>query len=331
LNIGITYDLRDEYLAEGYGEMETAEFDRADTIQAIEGALLQLGHEVCCIGNIRSLVGCLAEGECWDMVFNIAEGLAGFGREAQIPALLEAYRIPYTFSDPLVLSLSLHKGMAKHIVRSLSIPTPDFVILDAPEDISKVKLPFPLFAKPVAEGTGKGIDAASKINSQEELEQVCERIFEMNRQPVIIEAYLPGREFTVGIAGTGKDAVALGVAEIFLKDHAEQNAYSYVNKERCEELVEYRLVYDLEAEKAKESAIAVWRGLGCRDAGRVDLRSDISGLPNFMEVNPLSGLHPHHSDLPILCNMKGIAYGHLIGMIIDSACRRFNGAAGDAQ
>jgi D-alanine-D-alanine ligase len=133
----------------------------------------------------------------------------------------------------------------------------------------------------------------------------------------------------VGIAGTGKDAVALAVAEIFLNGQAEQNAYSYVNKERCEELVEYRLVDDTEAAKAVELALAVWRGLGCRDAGRVDLRSDTAGLPNFMEVNPLSGLHPLHSDLPILCSLKGIAYSRLIGMIMDSALRRCNGANGD--
>jgi D-alanine-D-alanine ligase len=330
LEIGITYDLRDDYLSAGYSEEETAEFDRADTIDAIEEALLHHGYAVRRIGNIRSLVRRLAAGERWDMVFNIAEGLVGFGREAQIPALLDAYRIPYTFSDPLVLSLSLHKGMTKHIVRSLGIPTPYFVIVETKEDISDVNLPFPLFVKPVAEGTGKGINAASKITSKKELEEVCRRLLEKIRQPVIVETYLPGREFTVGIVGTGKDAVALGVAEVSLKDNAEQNAYSYVNKERCEELIEYRLVNDTEAMKAAEFALTTWRGIGCRDAGRVDLRSNDDGIPNFMEINPLSGLHPLHSDLPILCSLKGIAYRHLIGIIMNSAFMRCNSATGDA-
>lgn len=328
MEIGLTYDLRDAYLALGYSEEETAEFDRADTIDAIEEALLHHGYAVRRIGNIRSLVGSLASGERWDMVFNIAEGLAGFAREAQIPALLDAYGIPYTFSDPLTLSLSLHKGMTKHIVRSLGIPTPDFTVVDTTKDISEVKLSFPLFAKPVAEGTGRGINAASKITSRKEMDQVCRRLLETLRQPLIVEAYLPGREFTVGVTGTGEDAVAIGVAEISLKDHAEQNAYSYVNKERCEELVEYRLVDDPEAMKAAEFALAVWRGLGCRDAGRVDFRSDGDALPNFMEVNPMSGLHPTHSDLPILCSMKGIAYHRLIGMIMDSAWKRYNNVLG---
>ncbi|MDP2725585.1 MAG: hypothetical protein Q8O44_04840, partial [Syntrophales bacterium] len=160
LDIGLTYDLRDDYLAEGYSKEETAEFDRSDTIDAIEEALVYNGYAVRRIGNIKSLVKRLAAGDRWDMVFNIAEGLAGFGREGQIPALLEAYGISYTFSDSLVLSLTLHKGLTKHVIRSLGIPTPDFAVLQTPDDFSKLRLSYPLFAKPVAEGTGKGVSAA---------------------------------------------------------------------------------------------------------------------------------------------------------------------------
>ena len=331
LDIGLTYDLRDDYLAEGYSKEETAEFDRSDTIDAIEEALVYHGYAVRRIGNIKSLVKRLAAGDRWDMVFNIAEGLAGFGREGQIPALLEAYRIPYTFSDSLVLSLTLHKGLTKHVIRSLGIPTPDFAVLQTPDDFSKLRLPYPLFAKPVAEGTGKGVSAASKISSPEELDQAWRRLTDEFRQPIIVETYLAGREFTVGIVGTGKTARALGVAEIFLKDCAEQNAYSYVNKERCEELVEYRLADDAAAAKAEEIALAAWRELDCRDGGRVDLRADSWGQPYFLEINPLSGLHPLHSDLPIICSLKGISYHQLIGMIMDSAWKRHEGAGKGAQ
>lgn len=322
LNIGVTYDLREDYLAAGYTKEETAEFDRVDTIDALEESLSCHGYSVQRIGNIRSLVERLAADERWDMVFNIAEGLHGFGREAQIPALLEAYRIPYTFSDSLVLSLTLHKGMTKDVVRALGIPTPDFVVLQTPEDLPQVRLPFPLFAKPVAEGTGKGINDASKVSSPEALEAVCRHLLEKFNQPVIVETYLPGREFTVGIVGTGHEAVVLGVMEVLLKDNAEQNAYSYVNKERYVELVEYRLVDDQAALQAAAIALAAWRGLGCRDGGRVDLRADAAGQPCFIEVNPLAGLHPRHSDLPIICALKGISYHQLIGFIMDSAWRR---------
>jgi D-alanine-D-alanine ligase len=211
VKIGITYDLRDDYLAEGYGEEETAEFDHPVTIAAIEGALHILGHDTERIGHIRKLAEKLVAGEKWDLVFNIAEGLRGFGREAQVPALLEAYDIPYVFSDPLVLSLTLHKGMTKRVIRDLGIPTPDFTVVESPEEIERVALPFPLFAKPVAEGTGKGVTAASKINDRAELERVCLLLLETFRQPVLIEAFLPGREFTVGIIGTGGEAFVPGV------------------------------------------------------------------------------------------------------------------------
>lgn len=324
MKIGITYDLRDDYLAEGYSEEETAEFDRPDTIDAIEEALRDLGYETDRIGNVKSLVKRLAAGQRWDLVFNIAEGLAGFGREAQVPALLDAYGILYTFSDPLLLSLSLHKGFTKHIVRALGIPTPDFAVVESVDDVEKVALPYPLFAKPLAEGTGKGVTPASKISSRSQLARVCKQLLDAYRQPVLVETFLPGREFTVGIVGTGKEAGAVGVAEVHLKENAELDAYSYVNKERCEELVEYRRAVDGVAARAKEIALAAWQGLGCRDAGRVDLRTDAQGMPKFLEVNPLSGLHPEHSDLPIICTLNGITYRELIAMIVDSARKRFS-------
>lgn len=324
MKIGITYDLRDDYLAEGYSAEETLEFDRADTIDAIEQTLRDLEYLTDRIGNIKSLVKRLAAGDRWDIVFNIAEGMEGLGREAQVPALLDAYKIPYTFSDPLVLSLTLHKGMTKHVIRDLSIPTPDFTVIEREGDIDKIALPFPLFAKPVAEGTSKGITAASKITSRKKLFRVCRTLLSTFRQPVLVERFLPGREFTVGIVGTGEDAVALGVMEVHLKENAEKDVYSYVNKENCEELVEYRLMNDHMAQMVRQTALAAWRGLACRDAGRVDLRADAHGIPHFMEVNPLAGLHPEHSDLPIICSLAGITYHELIDMIMRSALQRLH-------
>jgi D-alanine-D-alanine ligase len=324
VKIGITYDLRDDYLAEGYSAEETLEFDRADTIDAVEQTLRDLGYLTDRIGNIKSLVTRLAAGDRWDIFFNIAEGIAGLGREAPVPALLDAYKIPYTFSDPLILSLTLHKGMTKHVIRDLRLPTPDFAVIEREEDINKVSLQFPLFAKPVAEGTSKGITAASKITSREKLFHVCRTLLSTFQQPVLVERFLPGREFTVGIVGTGKDAVVLGVMEVHLKENAEQDVYTYVNKENCEELVEYRLVNDSMAHTVRETALAAWRGLGCRDAGRVDLRADVQGVPHFLEVNPLAGLHPEHSDLPIICNLAGISYRELIDMITCSALKRLH-------
>jgi D-alanine-D-alanine ligase len=322
LKIGMTYDLRDDYLAEGYGEEETAEFDRPETIDAIEKALKELGFETERIGHIRSLARRLVQGDRWDMVFNIAEGLRGFGREAQVPAILEAFDIPYTFSDVLVLSMTLHKGMTKRVIRDLGIPTPDFDVIETEDQIAGVRLPFPLFAKPVAEGTGKGITAASKIETREALERVCRSLLTAFRQPVLVETFLPGREFTVGIIGTGTDAFATEIMEVVLKPQAERDVYSYFNKENFAALVEYRVVDDSEARQAGETALVAWRSLGCRDAGRMDLRSDATGRPNFMEVNPLAGLHPRHSDLPIIFGLMGKTFSQLIDLIMRSALKR---------
>jgi len=322
MRVGITYDLREDYLAKGLSEEETAEFDPDETIQAIQQSLQDLGYETDRIGNIKNLTRRLVAGDRWDMVFNIAEGFRGFGREAQVPALLEAYDILYTFSDPLVLCLTLHKAMAKRVVRDLGVPTPDFYVIEKESDLAMVDLPFPLFAKPVAEGTGKGINAASKIMNQSQLISVCTESLIGYKQPILVETFLPGREFTVGILGTGNDAQAIGVMEVILQETAEPDVYSYLNKERGEELVDYRLATDSAAEKAREIALAAWRGVGCRDAGRIDIRADASGMPNFMEVNPLAGLHPQHSDLCIIARMAGISYRALIEAILRSAMAR---------
>jgi D-alanine-D-alanine ligase len=322
MRVGLTYDLRDDYLAEGFGEEETAEFDSPDTIRALQDALAALGHEPLAIGHARALAARLAAGERWDLVFNIAEGLYGFGREGLVPALLDAYRVPYVFSDPMVMGLTLHKAMAKRVVRDCGVPTADFRLVENAEDVAKIDLPYPLFAKPVAEGTGKGIATSSKVNSAGELATVCRDLLVRFQQPVLVEIFLPGREYTVGIVGSGEDAYALGVLEVSLRGDAEPEAYGYINKEHYERFVDYRLEKGPLARHVAEVALAAWRALGCQDGGRVDLRLDARGIANFLEVNPLAGLHPVRSDLPILARQAGMTYRELIARIIAAALAR---------
>ena len=327
MRIGLAYDLRDDYLAQGYGEEETAEFDRLSTIEALEGALRRLGHDTDRIGHVRALAARLVAGDRWDLVFNIAEGLAGIGREAQVPALLDAYGVPYTFSDPLVMALTLHKGMTKRVLRDGGLPTPVFAEAATAADVEALAardLPPPLFVKPLAEGTGKGIDARSVIFTPTELRERCLELLARFRQPVLVESYLPGREFTVGITGTGAAARVLGTMEVVLLDRAEAGAYTYANKENCEELVEYRRVTadDPAVARAEAISLAAWRLLGCRDGGRLDLRCDGRGEPQLMEINPLAGLHPEHSDLPMIATAEGVSYDELIGRIVASAQAR---------
>jgi len=323
MKVGLTYDLRDDYLKEGYSLEETAEFDRADTLEAIEGTLQSLGYETDRIGNIRHLVSRLAAGDRWDFVFNIAEGMYGLGREAQVPALLDAYCIPYTFSDPLVLAVTLHKGMTKAILADAGIRTPDFAVVNKFSDITKVNLPYPLFVKPVAEGTGKGISDLSLVNGDDELQPACRRLLEDFRQPVLVETYLPGREFTVGIIGTGDAGEVVGVMEVLFNDrHRGEEIYSYQNKANYEEIIEYRIPEQEVIQSCSLLALNAWKVLGCRDGGRIDLKMDSLNRPSFIEVNPLAGLNPVHSDLPIICRLVGISFRELIERIVRSTLKR---------
>ncbi len=323
MRAGLTYDLRDDYLAEGYGEDDVAEFDSVSTIEAIEAALSRLGFSVERIGNVKALAKRLVAGDRWDFVFNIAEGLHGRSREAQVPALLEAYGIPYTFSDPLVLALTLDKAMAKRIVRDHGIPTTPFAVVETIADIAKVQLPYPLFAKPLAEGTGKGIDTRSKITDELSLNAVCRDLLKKFLQPVLVETYLPGREFTVGIVGTGPKARVIGVMEVTLLGSAEPEVYSYVNKEECESRVRYTLATDAEARRAGETATC--RLSRARLPGRRPGRSPVGWgqRPPFHGGQPAGG----HSPDPFrpadpVDTLAGVTYDTLIREIVGSCLTR---------
>ena len=322
MKIGFTYDLRDEYLAQGFDEEAAAEFDRPETIDAIRAAIESFGHSVEPIGNLAALMPRLLAGERWDLVFNIAEGVYGHAREAQIPALLDAYCIPYTFSDATTLALCLQKGLAKHVVRDCGIATPDFVLVESPSDLVRIGLPLPLFAKPVAEGTSKGISAASKITDHATLGTTCRDLLARYAQPVLVETFLPGREFTVGIVGSGDEARPLGVLEVLATGAGDTEVYSFLNKEAFESRCEYRLVRGPDANAAGQVALDAWRALGCRDGGRVDVRLAADGTPHFIEVNPLAGLNPERSDLAFIARFQGLEYRDLIGMILEAALQR---------
>jgi D-alanine-D-alanine ligase len=320
--IGLTYDLRSDYRKEGYSEEETAEFDRESTIEEIDQTLQKLGYQTDRIGHVRHLIQRLAKGDRWDMVFNICEGMHGIGREAQVPAILDVFQVPYTFSDPLVLSLTLHKGMTKRVVRDYGIPTPDFAIIEKVEDCAGVEMQYPLFVKPNAEGTGKGIGALSKVNDRDELNRTCKDLLLQYPSGLLVEEYLPGREFTVGILGTGRDGYAVGIMEIIYKMDDARNIYSYETKSNYLKAVEYKVPEQEIADSCIAIALKTWRVLDCRDGGRVDIRVDRFGVPNFIEINPLAGLDKVHSDLPILAYMHGYDFERIIGEIMLSARKR---------
>jgi D-alanine-D-alanine ligase len=323
LQIGFVYDLRTDYLKMGMSEEATAEFDREETIQSIEQALVNLGHHVERVGHLQHLVNALAAGKRFDFVFNIAEGVHGVSRESQVPALLEGYQIPYSFSPPEVLVNCHDKAIAKQLVKNAGLATAPYALIQSVEDVEAVSLPFPLFIKPVAEGTGKGVTNDSLVTNPKKLAEHCKYLLNHFKQPVLVETYLPGREFTVGLLGQKDQTQVLGVLEVILKDNAEAVGHTYHNKEFCEDLVHYQLATDEAAKKAGQLAKDCWNVLGCRDAGRIDIRCDKQGNPYFLEVNPLAGLHPTHSDLPILATQLGINHQQLIGLILEQSLARY--------
>lgn len=320
MRIGLTYDLRDDYLRAGFSDEEAGEFDAAETIDAIDAAIRAHGHAVERIGGIKALVPALAAGQRWPLVFNICEGVSGIAREAQVPALLEAWGIPFVFSTADVLAIAMDKSVAKLVVRAAGVPTPDFAVVRTPRQVADVTLPFPLFVKPLAEGTSKGVKESSRVPDRAALEAKCLEVLGTYNQPALVETFLPGREFTVGLVGAGANARVIGVCEIRFLAGGDPSAYSYRNK--MEAFDELTLATGSLADDVAAVALAAWRALGCRDGGRIDIRCDASGRPSFIECNPLAGLRPKWSELTQLAELAGLSYQALIGAILEEALAR---------
>jgi D-alanine-D-alanine ligase len=323
-SIGLCFDSKEEYLADGYSALDVMEFDDEGVIGSLEDVLTGLGHRVERIGRGRNLAQRLALGERWDLLFNFAEGLHGRGREAQVPAVCELFEQPYTFSDPVTCGVTLDKAWAKHIVRDAGLPTPDFAVIRRREDAEQVTMSPPLFVKPVAEGSSKGVTGRSIVERADSLATLCGELLPTFPEGLLVERFLPGREITVGVVGNGASARAVAAMEVVWTERAEVPAYTALNKDEWVERISYRLVEDqTSADEATALALAVTSTLQCRDVARVDLRADASGRLSFLEVNPLPGLHPVRSDLPIMARLAGIAYKDLLAEILEAAAVRY--------
>ena len=322
MKVGLTYDLRSWYIDRGYSMDETAEFDKQETVDALENSLKLMGHETEPIGNTFQLVEALAAGKRWDIVFNIAEGLYGDGRESVVPAILDQYKIPYVFSGPVIMGLSLNKHLAKLVAASAGVPVSPGYLVTELNDLKKCNLTYPLFVKPVSEGTGKGITEKSLVHSSIELEKMVRWILDEFHQPALVEEYLPGREFTVGIVGYGEEAKAIGGMEVMTINNLP---YSVEVKENYQNYCSYKPLDSDIADECKSVALSAWKALDAVDAGRIDIKADRNGRICFIEANPLAGLNPVHSDLPILARMYGIEYQTLLEMIMKAALKRIKG------
>ncbi len=326
LRVGITYNLKKDFSSTGNQPTDSfEEFDAEETIDAIQKVLEGEGHEVIRLGGDVRLVDRLRKGPI-DIVFNIAEGLGGRNREAHIPALLEFLNIPYTGSDPLTLSATLDKSMAKKIVMSEGIPTPRFLKVEKIDELKGAELRFPLFVKLCYEGSSKGIRLDSKVLDPPSLEEKVRKLLENYGPPVLVEEFVGGPEFTVGILGN-EVPVVLGVMQIEIKGMAQKEAiYSLEVKREWEERVRYHcpaLVDEPLLKRIEEVALRAYRALDCRDVSRVDIRVGEDGTPYFLEINPLPGLSPVYGDLPIMAKKMGWDYSRLVKTIFHNAQKRY--------
>ncbi len=319
MRIGLTYDIRQgRSVPRRCGSDHDVERDTPETVGFIRGALENIAEAVLDVGSAEDVLLHAEEVRSCDLVFNICEGSHGPSREALVPAILEVIGVPYTFSDPLTMCTALHKMTAKQLLIRAGLRSPDAVLVASTEELSREgEFRFPLFVKPSHEGTSKGIDSGAIVRDLGELVGRVDFVVRTYRQCALIEEYVAGLEYTVGIVGTGSDACVLGGVEIQVV--SEDRVHGVFEKELCEEMVEYHPVI-LEAAVA-DAALCAYRALGCRDAGRVDviLRG---GVPYVLEVNPLPGLHPSHSDLPIIARQAGVEYQELIRRIVASAAAR---------
>jgi D-alanine-D-alanine ligase len=326
LKVGITYNLKKDFSsAPDQPPDALEEFDAEETIDAIQRVLEEEGHTVFKLGGDVGLIDRLRETPV-DMVFNIAEGLQGRNREAHIPALLEFLGIPYTGSDPLTLSLTLDKSAAKRILISEGVPTPRFRKVIRLEDLQDSGLRYPLFIKPCYEGSSKGVRLDSKVWDPPSLREKTKWLLEAYPSPVLIEEFIQGPEFTVGVHGNEAPAV-IGVMEIEILGVPPHDAiYSLEIKREWEKKVRYHCPPPISRgllKRIEEVALQVYRILECRDISRVDFRVGEDGEAYFLEVNPLPGLSPVYGDLPIMARHMGWSYEQLVQTIFRHALTRY--------
>jgi D-alanine-D-alanine ligase len=323
------------------------DLDSEETVEAISSALTSRGHYVTFLEGDATLYDNLRQVKP-DICFNICEGHFGDGREAQVPAILEMLRIPYTGSRVLTLALALDKPMTKRVLTYHGLPTPPFQTIERVNEPLDPDLKFPLFVKPSREGTGMGVSAESIVQDEAQLRAQLPRIFERYQQPALVEHYIEGREVTVGVVGNLTGPVARRVPEdeaaprilrgldflppleVNMAEYPEEEAGLYTSRMKVELAHEFHYfcpapLNEAQVEDLNWYTAATFRVIGCCDVARVDFRLDASDndQPYILEVNPLPGLNPGYSDLCLEATAYGWTYEELVNRILDEAIKRY--------
>ena len=330
MKAGITFNLKRNRSSVRLDDIPDAEaeFDDAETIVAIQNALEASGCSVELYEATEELSAKLQSNiqSRPDIVFNIAEGMRGRGREAQIPAILDYLGIPYTGSDETTLCIAMDKALTKRLASSFGVNTPKYRVVKYGAPLPENELSFPVIIKPNTEGSSKGISALSIAENAAQLVQALTEKMDAYKQDMLIEEFIGGREFTVGILGNGEALRVFPPMEIIFKDKAH-SIYSYEVKRNYQEFVCYECPPSIDAKLRKEiegAAITVYRALECRDLARMDFRLSPEGRLHFIEINPLPGLAPGYSDFPMIAEFCGMDHAALIRNILGSALARYD-------
>jgi D-alanine-D-alanine ligase len=319
LRVGLAFNMK--RIDSHGGDDREAEYDSPTTIEALTGAIESHGHVVVPLEATADFPRALMNSNV-DVVFNIAEGISGRNREAQVPNLCELLGIPYTGSDSAALSICLDKALSKRLLRD--IPTPAFqLLLTGREKLRPFH--YPVIVKPNAEGTSKGISKKSVVDDEAGVREIAREIIEKYGQPALVEEYITGREFTVGLLGERRPRVLPPMEVVFLAPDPRA-VYDYACKQDWEKHVRYECPATISKEELRlleKVSRSTFMALGCRDVARVDLRLAADGKVYVIEVNPLPGLTPDYSDLCLIAKGAKIEYRSLIGDILSCAIKRW--------
>ncbi len=324
--IGLTFDLKTDWLKSADDPIDAAaELDGHKTIACLTAALESAGHRTIAIGGAQKLIAYLESGAARpEIVFNIAEGFKGRNRESQVPAILDVYAIPFVGADALTLGVTLDKVMAKKCFMAEGIPTARYFKAWEEDDLKALNtIGYPLFVKTLHEGTSKGITQASRVENLEQLKAQVAHINRLYHQPALVEEFIKGTEFTVGIIGN-RPPEAMPVVQYAIggKTHLGNEFYSY--RHVAEKLVEHICPAPIEAALAhrlQELAKRAYQAVDCRDFGRVDFRVDEAGHPFVLEINPLPNLSPDDVFM-LFAKIKGLSYNQVINQILEEALKR---------
>ena len=321
---GLAYNLKKGIVSDT--EDIEAEYDSYDTIEAIREAFAAAGIKVELMEADAGFLERLKNTSV-DIVFNIAEGTSGRGREAQVPAILNFLGIPFSGSDETTLCMALDKALTKRYLSTYHIKTPAYQLVKDPDFKLDPALRFPLFIKPNCEGSSKGISNFAVVDNEEQLSIAISRNFKLYGQPMLVEEYITGREFTIGILGNGSGIRVFEPMEIYyLGEERENRIYSYHVKKDYKKYVKYicpPILDENTIRRMKETAAEIYTALDCRDFSRVDFLLSDDGTTYFIEINPLPGLAPGYSDYPMLAEFCGMDYRTLVLSVLNSALERY--------